>query len=50
MYALAKFQPDMPITFQGMVLQISNSKMIDLYSSVILMARYISNAMMPLFL
>ena len=28
MYALAKFQPDMPIT---MALQSSNSKMIDLY-------------------
>ena len=32
MYAPAKFQPDMPITFQGMALQSSNSKMIDLYS------------------
>ena len=32
MYALAKFQPYMPITFQVMALQSSNSKMIDLYS------------------
>ena len=32
MYALAKFQPDTPITFWVMALQSSNSKMIDLYS------------------
>jgi len=32
MYALAKFQPDMLITFRVMTLQSSNSKMIDLYS------------------
>jgi len=32
MYALAKFQPDIPITFGGMVLQSSNSKKINLYS------------------
>ena len=32
MYALAKFQPDMPINFRVMALQSSNSKMIDLYS------------------
>jgi len=32
MYALAKFQLDMHITFQVMALQSCNSKMIDLYS------------------
>jgi len=32
MYALAKFQPDMPITFQVVALQSSNSKKINLYS------------------
>ena len=32
MHALAKFQLDVPITFQVMVLQSSNSKMINLYS------------------
>ena len=31
MHALAKFQPDMPITYQVMALQSTNSKMIDLY-------------------
>ena len=31
MYALAKFQPDMLITFRVMALQSSNSKMIDLH-------------------
>ena len=32
MYTLAKFQPDMLITFRAIALQSSNSKMIDLYS------------------
>jgi len=32
MYALAKFQPDMPIALGVIALQSSNSKKIDLYS------------------
>ena len=31
MYALAKFQPDAPLSFRVMTQQSSNSKMIDLY-------------------